>query len=340
MNQKFKMFFLGYLFFIFTIQSDAIERTQEISLEKGWNSIFLEVDPRIEKQNLSAYMMPKGEDNKSILTPISIISTYYPRYSSVEYIQDPSQSGWKKSTWNRWVRDDLPESFLTNLYDLEANQAYLVKSDRAFVWKVKGEVKDIARRWQPNSFNLLGFNVTAPAPSFYQYLQNNTSSKALLQGPVYRLDKGHWTKINMLDTAIEPNRAYWVYSTNTSEFQGVLDVRIESGASTLSFLDIVDRKTIILKNSSSQTIIINITLEKNAVPLSLVEKNNLSQTIYTPVAQQVKRLTIAGGELAKLSLAVRRNEMVGNQKQEGLLKFSVAGFNEIYYMAVSAYKGE
>ena len=341
-NKKIINYILSLLMFLMFVSSSsyAIERTQEIQLEKGWNAVYLEVDPVVEKQNLSAYMMPKGEDNKTVSTPISIIATYYPRSSSVEYIDDPSKSGWKKATWNRWIRDDLEDSFLTNLYDLEANQGYLVKADKAFVWKVKGEVRDLKRRWQPNSFNLVGFNVVSPAPTFYQYFQNNLSVKALAEGPVYSLVNGQWKKVNMLDTAIEPNKAYWVYSKNTTEFQGVLDVEEESGSSELAFLDIVNRKTISLKNSSSQSISVVVSLENNHVPLSLIGKNNLFETTYTAVNTHVKTLNIAGNENAKLELAVRRNEITGNEKQEGLLKFLVSGVNEVQYIPLSAYGGK
>ena len=111
---------------------------------------------------------------------------------AIEGIQEISlEKGWKKSTWNRWVRDDLPEAFLSNLYDLESNQAY------------------------------------------------------------------------------------WVYSTNSTEFQGVLDVSEEGGSDELAFLDIVNRKTISLKNSSSQSISVVVSLEDNEVPLSLIGKNIL-----------------------------------------------------------------
>lgn len=340
MSRSLSKIYVLLILLLLQLNVHAIERTQEIQLEKGWNAVYLEVDPVIEKQDFSSYMMPKGEDNKTITTPISIIATYYPRFSSVEYIDDPSTSGWKKSTWNRWVRDDLEDAFLTNLYDLEANQGYLVKADKAFVWKVKGEVRDLERRWQPNSFNLVGFNVVSPAQSFYQYFQNNLSVKALAEGPVYSLVNGAWTKVNMFDTAIEPNKAYWVYSTNTTEFQGVLDVSVESGSSELAFLDIVNRKSISLKNSSTQTISVVVSLEDNDVPLSLIGKNNLSETTYSPVNTHVKTLTIAGNESAKLELAVRRNEMTGNEKKEGLLKFLVSGVNEVQYIPLSAYGGK
>ena len=62
------------------------------------------------------------------------------------------------SVQNKWIRSDLPDSFLTNLYGLEAGRGYLIKSTKDFVWDVIGQVKKIKIRWQPNAFYLTGFH--------------------------------------------------------------------------------------------------------------------------------------------------------------------------------------
>ncbi|MFK5976969.1 MAG: hypothetical protein QM493_10710 [Sulfurovum sp.] len=317
----------------------AMERTQVIQLEKGWNAVYLEVDPTVDKQNLSAFMMPLDDANKSISTPISMIATYYTKSSSVEYISDPAKIGWKKATWNRWIRDDLPEAFLSNLYDLEANQGYLVKADKDFVWEVKGEVRDYPRRWQPNSFNLVGFNVSSSAQSFYQYFQNNKATKAFENSIIYTLKEGKWLKVNPIDEEVKANTAYWIYAKGSSKFQGVLDLNIEGGSSELSFLDIVNTKTIELKNTSSSAITVTVTLEDNQVPLSLVGRDKLFNTTYTPVNTLVSTFILVGNSYEKFQLAVRRNEITGNDKKEGLLKFTVSPSAEVFYLAISAYGG-
>lgn len=331
--------YIVYILLVVGILTHAIERTQEIKLKKGWNAVYLEVDPQIEKQNLSAFMMPKGEDNQTVSTPISTIATYYSSYSSVEYIDDPTNIGWKKSSWHRWIREDDPEAFLTNLYDLGSNQGYLVKSDKAFTWKVTGEVKDKKRIWQPNSYNLVGFNIDGYGPSFYQYFQNNNAAKALQEGPVYTLENGSWKKVNMVDTAVEPNKAYWVYAKGTPDFEGVLDVGVQNGSREMIFLDLGANKRIEMKNSSSQVITVTVSLENNQIPLTLVEKNALFERTYTPISGTFKTLTIEGGGYEELMLSVRLNEMTGRVKREGLLKFTVSGVNEVYYIPLSAYGG-
>ncbi len=310
----------------------ATERIQEIKLEKGWNAIYLEVTPQIEKQNLSAFLMPTASS-------IEMIATYYPKSSSVEYISDPSNIGWKKASWHRWVRDDLPEAFLSNLYDLEANQGYLVKVSSALVWRVKGKVVYNQKPWQPNSFNLIGFKVKNNFSSFYQILQENTSATALINSPIYSLVNGSWTEINIVDEPVQENRAYWVYSDNTAEFQGTLKLDIAHGASKLNFLDIVNNQTVSLINTSSNPISVVVSLEDNSVPLSLMGRDSLYNRTYTSVSTTVTTVSLLGNETKKIKLAVRRNDIVDANEKTGLLKFVVSNTNEVTWVSISAYGG-
>lgn len=317
----------------------AAERTQVIELKKGWNAVYLEIDPEVDKQNLSAFLMPIGDDNKTISIPIEMIATYYPKSSSVEYISDPSNISWKKATWHRWVRDDLPEAFLSNLYDLEANQGYLIKSSRDYTWEVKGEVVYRQKAWQPNSFNLRGFKVKDAASSFHNLLQENNSAKPLLDSPIYSLVNGSWTQINIVDEPVKENHAYWVYSDNTAEFQGTLKLDIGNGADNLSFMDIVDTQDIKLRNTSNNPISITISLENNAVPLSLVGRDALYTRTYTPVSSTVDTFVLGANETKIVKLAVRRNEITDTEEKTGLLKFVVTETNEVIWVSISAYGG-
>jgi len=312
----------------------SAERTQEIKLEKGWNSVYLEVVPQIDEQNISAFLIPTA-------SAIEMIATYYPKSSSVEYISDPSNIGWKKASWIRWIRDDLPESFLSNLYDLEANQGYLVKASSAFVWRVKGEVVYKKKPFQPNSFNLRGFKVknSSSSASFHNLLQENTSAKGLINSPIYKLLDGSWTKINIVDEPVQENRAYWVYSDNTAEFQGTIKLDISNGASKLNFLDIVRTQTVTLTNTSNNPISVVVSLENNSVPLLLVERDALYNRTYTPVTTTVTTVTLLGNDTKKIKLAVDRNKIEDANEKTGLLKFVVSSTNEVIWVSISAYKG-
>ena len=74
--------------------------------------------------------------------------------------------------------------------------------------------------------------------------------------------------------------------------------------------------------------------DKNTHPADV-----LYNSTYTPVNILVKTLTIEGNSKETVKLAVRRNEIIGNDKKEGLLKFEVAQSAEVFYLGISAYGG-
>lgn len=335
MNQKFKLFVMSNIVLIYTIQTYGIERTQDIQLEKGWNAIYLEVDPLITEQNLSAFILKTVDANSTI--PIEVISTYLPTNSSVEYINSSSEEVWKKPSWNSWIRDDFPESFLTNLYDLEAGQAYLVRASQDFIWKVKGEVRKIEIDWKANSFNLVGFQVGTTPISFHQFFQNSEVSSSLKNGPIYGLKNGIWEKVSLVDEVVKKGEAYWAFSKGTSSFQGSVELGLEGGAKLMNFLDVVTSKTIALTNNSNASKTVTLSLQNNKVPLSLVEKNLLSENIYTPITSHLKTLTLDANSETLVKVVVRRKEITSSGKQEGILKMEVKDTHEVQFLPISAY---
>lgn len=316
----------------------AIERTQIIKLSKGWNSVYLEVDPVIQNQDLTGYM--------GTATPIQVIATYYPAFSSVEYISDPNEAEWKKPSWNKWIHKDLPDAFLSNLYDLEGGRGYLIKSTKDYDWSVTGTVQKLDTRWQPKSFNLIGFQVQEIGPSFHQLFSASTTATPLQQGPVYRLINNQWEKASLPDTEVNKGEAYWVFNDGQTAFQGVVEVTVQSGKKVIDFSDLVESQTLTLTNTSTSESPLNITLTliNNTVPLSLKgakegdgDNEESYQITYTPVTDAVDTVTLEAGESKDLTLSVRRSEIVGADEQTGLLKITVAETYEEFWLPISAY---
>ncbi|KPA15970.1 conserved hypothetical protein, secreted, partial [Candidatus Magnetomorum sp. HK-1] len=147
---------------------------QNISLNKGWNAIFLKL--QVEDTDLN-----KIFEN----SPVKKVITYYPRHSSVQFIQDPDSIEWNKDSWLRWVSRESPDAFLNNLFRLNANRAYLVYSNEAFVWTIQGKPVLEIKKWQPESFNLTGFHTNPEINiSFADYFGN---SEAHLDLNIYQL---------------------------------------------------------------------------------------------------------------------------------------------------------
>lgn len=319
---------------LFTTFSHAIEITQSFNLKKGWNAIYLQVEPQIENQDISSFIF-KDIDVEDF--PIEIITTFSPIISSIEYIKSTDEPSWKKAGWNSWIRDDLDEAFLTNLYGLRASKAYLVKSDRDYVWQLRGELVYSQKEWEPDSFNFIGFNVAEDGISFYNYLQNSKSATAIKDGPIYTLENGVWQEVSLVDTAVEKNRAYWVFSRGSCDFQGVVEISITKGLNSIDFLDIADTKSLTIKNSSSKEATILITLEDSNIPLALVEKDENLRVSYKSITKVIKSFTLAPYGSKEITLAIERAKIDDNTKKEGILKIAIMETNEVINLAVSRY---
>src|SRR4051794_11510335 len=63
--------------------SAANLRTQQIQLQKGWNSVFLEVVP----QDMTPAIVFSN-------APVSVVATYFPLANSVEFLADPVRINW------------------------------------------------------------------------------------------------------------------------------------------------------------------------------------------------------------------------------------------------------
>src|SRR6185436_857450 len=101
----------------FTFVGYAPTTTQTITLQPGWNSVYLEVQP----SNNTANAVFGG-------LPLASVWTRAERLSSVDYIQNPSEATFNESGWLAWLPAWRTESFLNNLFSVSANRAYLVKS--------------------------------------------------------------------------------------------------------------------------------------------------------------------------------------------------------------------
>lgn len=318
MGLKFLIKIHFILVFIFVIGSaNAVDRTQTISLKKGWNAVFLEVDS--DEREL---------DEVFADTPVKLVATYYNKVSSAEFIEDPGETEWKTSGWNRWFSPERPDAFLTDLYRLEPGRGYLVFSTADYQWAFTGRVELFKLKWEPNSFTLTGFPVTSIPPSVKQLVDISAVHENQL---VYTLDNSgdsaFWRKVtDRVGTPIDANTAYWIYTAGGGEFfSGALEVKLNDShhVREMDFLDVVDQKRITLRNASSQTRSVQLSLVNNQVPLMVLEKDPVTQeAVYRAVTTDLysEPLTIEAGEEVEVSIQVDRKQIAPNTEVEGLIK--------------------
>ena len=301
-----------------TAASSGTLRTQQIQLQKGWNSIFLEVCP---SNSTPAVVFAN--------TPVSIAATYFPLANSVEYLTDPVRINWKKEGWSVWYAPTRSDSFLTSLYAVDGNRAFLIYSEQDFLWSIEGNVAFEPLRWKSDSYNHVGFGVNAQSPpTFGKFF---SGSKAHAQRKFYRLVGDKWTKVTAPDaTSMKSGEAFWAYCQGASDFQGPLTVSIPFGHGIVFGSQGLARLT--LGNTSTDPISVQTEIAGGVLPLSYVVRSLAGDSIdnlFVTLPTSYSMPTFEAGTQTYFTLQVRREQM-GQGLQSTLMKISTDVGTEIW----------
>jgi hypothetical protein len=277
----------------------ATPRTQTLSIEAGWNAVFLQVEPT--------------EHDPAVLlkdTPFEIVSAFFPTVTSLQFISDPEQQQWKKENWATWYAPSREDSALSSLGAIYGNKGYLIFSSRAFQWSVSGEARLRPPRWQPDSFNLAGLPVSQDSTlTFETYF---ASSPAHLGQPIYALLDGKWSLIrNPAATLIKAGQAYWIFCKGASDYQGPIGVKL-SGGTNLNFGTLASEQTITLQNNTAAPaqIFIETISSLGQLPLNLNEPGpNALERNSTPLPKSLLIPNLAAGSRKELRLQARRERL-------------------------------
>lgn len=216
-----------------TVVASGDMLTQTFTLQAGWNTIYLEVDPI----NTSPLVDPDGAGplppapelstleavfaNLSCTDCLESVWTWNVPVSRVDFIINPAEGLWDQPGWKRYFApgalgpDGESQAFLTDLLTLYANTGYLVKLRDDFTGgatlTVVGKPVVAGRRWVKDSYNLSGFPLLPGAePTVQRYLGASPLTE------VYRLSKGgEWEALMPTDT-LRYGEAYLVYFDATS----------------------------------------------------------------------------------------------------------------------------
>lgn len=295
-----------------------LKQVQSIELKKGWNSVFLRVFP----EGLNPQEVFNG-------TPVSIAAAYFRSHSPARYISDPDTDTLRKEGWSIWYAPSRPDAALTDLAAVFGNRAYLIFAERDFTWNVSGVVHFGQLRWKPDSFNLVGFPVSAQFPPTFEKFFSGSKAHAALQA--YQLVDGKWTRvINPAATTIRGGTAYWVYSRGASDYQGPLEVEIPKGEG-ISVGNRDPSAVVVLTNSSSDPL--DLSVERHAgggsgLPLALglrgfdpVTKAQKSVAVEMP--NELSFETLEPGQKSAFVLEARVEEMQ-SAMEAALLKISTS----------------
>ncbi|MCD9457682.1 hypothetical protein [Marinibactrum halimedae] len=229
-------FCLGVLFFLVPISKtiSANEEgaaaqdafiTQTISLNPGWNAVFLEVSPDDgDEETTNDNIMSRVFESESIE---KIWAQIRPE-SPVQYLLQPDELGFNEGGWKVYIPEDKPGAMLTNLFAATAGQVYLVKvsGEDSIELEVKGKPAYKPIRWQPNSFNLVGFYSDPDNPTDFRRFLNLPGGS---DQKIYELafdesvGRSQWQRVSA-DSLMEPGRGYYVYNDGSLINSGPLEI--------------------------------------------------------------------------------------------------------------------
>ena len=197
---------------------------QTITLQPGWNAVYLEVQPTNNEANAVFAGLP-----------VASVWTRAERLSSVDYIQNASEQTFNEAAWLRWFHPSRSEAFLNNLFAVFANRPYLLKCTNAtpVVWNIMGRPALRPLAWVPDSFNLRGLSVSATnPPTFANFFRHSKAHFNPVNGQmqqIYRLNNsGQWTQVATNDLT-KAGEAYWIYSQGASDYVAPLTASVNLG---------------------------------------------------------------------------------------------------------------
>ncbi len=291
--------------------------TQTIALNPGWNAIYLKVKPEIKNTDdiFADFLDDSGPQ-------ISSVWTWLAHRARVDFILDPSTEDLlSQPGWLRFFRPDSDEAFLSNLFTLNANTAYLVKleGDVAHDLVVSGTPVVPRMRWKPNALNLTGFHIdgTNP-PTFDDFF---AASPAHANSAIFQLDSasGEWQPVDAEETDMHPDRAYWIFSDGGSNYTGPVNLEPNE---TLDYGVSVGSRSMNLRNQSESSLDVNVSIVANGTPLHYQNPDPISETRWLALPLNTD---IEGRSDRRLRISITRGD------------FAPGNYNETMEVVVPGY---
>jgi hypothetical protein len=281
--------------------------TQTVSLQAGWNSVWLEVAPT----NSDPSVVFAG-------VPVSSVWTYAARLTSTDFIQDPSESVWNRSAWLSFVPTNLPAAINNNLFDIQGGRPFLIECQSAFTWSVTGRPSFRSYPWVQNAYNLRGFPIDpANPPSFGAFFGPSPAHVDPISGALnqmYRLSPtGSWQLVLAQD-AVQAGVAYWVFTRGASDYVAPTVATLPAGDG-LDYSRSLPEIPLVLANRRTTPITVSVQeLQRSQVSTSLAEGTlgDGASNVWTSLPPTTTK-ALAAAESGSVRLAVRRSEISGSR---------------------------
>lgn len=292
--------------------------TQNVLLEPGWNSVYLEVQP---------------EDNEitSVFAGVPLVSIW--RFFDADGVtgvpENPSDGLAQLDGWHAfYFPEDSPQASFSDLFTVRANNAYLINLGGTgnVTVEITGMPVVEERRWAPDAFTFTGFSVEPLIPpTFTTWFSGSTSH---LNQPIYRLnDSDQWELVNP-GARIEPGVGYWVFSRGASEYSGPLEVMLDPGFRDLDFGKDIPQTGVTLINRAQTTQDIRVARASGGqrVPLEYQDTSDPQAQFppWVPFEQAFPARLTPGGS-TRLVVAPRREDLQFNRAEQVLIFSNLDG---------------
>ncbi len=287
--------------------------TQTLTLNPGWSAIYLEVTP-------------EPAEVASVFAGLPVVSVWQWQQTvgQVEFIADPAEGLLNREDWRSFFPDlSGGTPFLTNLFALRGNQAYLVRLGGTAIvpLTVTGRPSLRPTQWVPDSFNLVGFHLDPSAPpTVADYF---SPSPAHAGQPVYTLGAGGVWQLMSPSQNLASGRSYWVFTEGKSEFQGPLEI-FPPTADGLEFGSAIVYHGLTYRNHSGNPTDVTLDLlpsaDGSALPALAHWQLDAEGTTIWPLLPSPYDVAVDGGGERNTPIAVRR---------AGITTAGVAGLLEV-----------
>jgi hypothetical protein len=280
---------------------------QTIVLHPGWNAVNVE-------------LLPIDDDIETIFSgiPVSSVWRWIPKDIGKDFIVDPAEGLLSLDGWFGYFPEPKPEAFLSNLYTLSANTAYLIKLDDTVdhTLTLTGTPSLRTNIWRSNSFTFSGLPLDpGNEPTFGDYF---SGSKAHDGQPIYRLSTaGIWELVTDKYTEVmKSGEAYWIFTQGPSTFQGMLNVTLQQGTS-LDYRTMFTELDFSISNLSDVTNFVTISrVSGNTMPMKFKNVDSETGEIAWPALPDNKVYELQKGEDVFVTLSVDRGKFVEDRMEQ------------------------
>jgi len=281
--------------------------TQSIELHPGWNAVYVEIQPQIN-------------DIETIFSgiPVASVWRWIPEKLGRDFIVNPAEGLMNLEGWFGYFPEPKPEAFLSNLYTLSANTAYLIKLEGSTpkTIQINGQPKFVKKAWRTNGFTLTGFPlVTGSEPSFGDYFANSSAHQGQ---PIYKLNpQGVWEAVqDPYMERMKSGEAYWFYTNGTSRYQGMISLTIQQGES-MEYKEAFTEMDIVLSNLSDVTNFVSLNrLGGSTLPMKFLNEDLETGEIAWPDLPATKVYEMQPGEDLVVTLAVDRLSFIEQRMEQ------------------------